>query len=265
MILFVFRNTQPAPRLSTKITYNHQNPFKVMNKPFNLLIILSLIAIFFACNRETEVIPSSQNVSPFFVRDVKQNVVHTIEPSLLQVIHKDLIKKGRQGDADNLLLTYDSKSGNLLEPFETVAQNASKSGRTTGAYTVSYDAHVADKGWLNNYQLGEVAGTKGQKRRMEAFRINTNPINYGIRYCAHVQDLGWQPLVSTGETAGTTGKKKRLEAFQIVVDSSLGTNVFYRAYIESNGWSDWVGNGQVVGTTGRSRQIEAYQLTMFVY
>jgi len=75
---------------------------------------------------------------------------------------------------------------------------------------VEYRAHVQDIGWLDWVASGEVAGTTGESRRMEAIQI-VGP----VQYRAHVQDIGWMDWVNSGETAGTTGQSKRLEAIEI--------------------------------------------------
>ena len=77
---------------------------------------------------------------------------------------------------------------------------------------ITYQAHVADYGWLDPVGNNEVAGTTGQSLRMEALRIN---FDGGIRYCAHVADYGWLDWVKNGEIAGTTGQSLRMEAVQI--------------------------------------------------
>ena len=69
---------------------------------------------------------------------------------------------------------------------------------------------MQDIGWLDWVASGQVAGTTGESRRMEAIQI-VGP----VQYRAHVQDIGWMDWVNSGETAGTVGQSKRLEAIEI--------------------------------------------------
>jgi hypothetical protein len=66
---------------------------------------------------------------------------------------------------------------------------------TSSAYaqSVHYTVHVRGFGWnLGFFSDGEIAGTTGQKRRMEAIAIFVEglPPSCKIRYKAHVEDLG---------------------------------------------------------------------------
>lgn len=72
---------------------------------------------------------------------------------------------------------------------------------------------MKDKGWTDWCTNGQVAGTTGENRRVEAieFKSNKRMISQG-----HIQDIGWQSEVTgTDITIGTTGKALRLEAFKL--------------------------------------------------
>ena len=77
---------------------------------------------------------------------------------------------------------------------------------------LTYQAHVQDRGWLRPVGSGDVAGTTGHNRRLEAIIIN---LPEGVEYRAHVQDIGWQRWRSSGEVAGTVGENRRMEAIRI--------------------------------------------------
>ena len=80
---------------------------------------------------------------------------------------------------------------------------------------------------------GNVAGTTGQNKRMEATQIQiggprvltiyddggclcfNSTANMYIYYQAHIEDMGWMGWVSEGNIAGTTGAHLRIEALQI--------------------------------------------------
>jgi hypothetical protein len=96
-----------------------------------------------------------------------------------------------------------------------------------------YRAHVQDIGWMSYVASGNVAGTTGQNKSMEATQIQIGgtrvltfdddggclclptTANLYIYYQAHVEDIGWQGWVSEDQVAGTTGQHRRIEALQI--------------------------------------------------
>ncbi|GAA3321526.1 hypothetical protein GCM10020331_037740 [Ectobacillus funiculus] len=58
--------------------------------------------------------------------------------------------------------------------------------------SIQYRTHVQDIGWTNPVSEGEVSGTTGLARRMEAIAIDSSlPIEYQV----HVQNKGWLPWV----------------------------------------------------------------------
>lgn len=86
--------------------------------------------------------------------------------------------------------------------------------------SISYTTHIQDIGWQNQVKDGEMAGTEGQAKRLEAIQIKLeNTQDYSIEYRVHVQDIGWQDWVKDGKTSGTEGQSKRLEAIQIRIIS----------------------------------------------
>ena len=120
---------------------------------------------------------------------------------------------------------------------------------------VWYSAHVQDAGWLDPVYDGEVAGTTGQARRLEALSF-TDP---SIVARGHVQDLGWMPESDT--QVGTTGRSLRLEAVRLS-SRFEGWRVVCQAHVQNLGWLTPVGDGEVCGTTGLSLRLEAVSIWM---
>ncbi|MCE5288072.1 MAG: metallophosphoesterase [Nocardiaceae bacterium] len=116
-------------------------------------------------------------------------------------------------------------------------------------------AHVQDTGWLDPVPDGEVAGTTGQARQLEALQF-TDP---SIIAQGHVQDIGWMPESST--RVGTTGKSLRLEAVRLSARTE-GWKVTCQAHVQNIGWMPTVGDGQTCGTTGRALRLEAVRIWM---
>ena len=126
---------------------------------------------------------------------------------------------------------------------------------------IDYQVHVKDLGWMNKVSSGQIAGTTGQSKRIEAIKINLNNVEGNFKYKVHTQDYGWLPEVIEGNIAGTTGQSKRIEAIIIKLENSDFT-IKYRAHVKDIGWMNWVTSGQVAGTTGQSRRIEAIQIVI---
>ena len=134
------------------------------------------------------------------------------------------------------------------------------------AMDVIYETHVQDYGWLPEVSNGELGGTTGKSKRMEALKIWLDNKEYegDIVYQAHVQDYGWLSEVVNGELGGTTGKSKRVEAVKIHLSGELAEHydVYYRAHVQDYGWLSWVKNGELGGTTGQSKRVEAFEIKL---
>ena len=114
------------------------------------------------------------------------------------------------------------------------------------APNMTYQVHVQDKGWLPPVGNGEVTGSIGKGRRMEAIVIH---LDDDIEYNAHVQNIGWQGWTRSGVVAGTVGEALRMEAIRIRLRGRLA-------------WQDWVRNGGVAGTEGQGLRMEAIQIDL---
>ena len=126
---------------------------------------------------------------------------------------------------------------------------------------INYQVHVENYGWMQPVADGEVAGTVGHGKRIEAIVID---FPEGIEYNAHVQNIGWQGWCYSGEVAGTVGESLRLEAIRIKLKGHYASeyDVYYRAHVQNIGWMEWVRNGQVAGTEGQNLRMEALQIEL---
>ncbi len=151
-------------------------------------------------------------------------------------------------------------------PFVTFNMGADTGCSTsTAAPLVSYNAHVQNVGWQAEAADGGLAGTTGQKLRLEALQIRAkNPaMGTGCRvyYQTHVQNNGWMPEVSDGATSGTTGQGLRLEALKVrLVNCDKRYRVYYQAHVQDMGWMAEVSDGAVAGTTGKGLRLEAVKI-----
>ena len=107
---------------------------------------------------------------------------------------------------------------------------------------IKYQAHVSGIGWQNYVDTGEVAGTTGQGRALEALKINVENlggISGSIEYQAHISGIGWL----TGELA-------------------TKYDIYYHVYVENVGWLDWATNDQISGTVGYGNPLKAIEIKL---
>ena len=127
---------------------------------------------------------------------------------------------------------------------------------------VTYSCHVQDVGWQGWRNDGELAGTEGQSKRLEAikFRLENVPEKIKIKYQTHIKDRGWQSWKYDGEMAGTEGQSKRLEAIRIELEETEEYSVMYRVHVQDIGWQDWKYDGEMAGTEGQLKRLEAIEI-----
>lgn len=146
-------------------------------------------------------------------------------------------------------------------------------------YSVWYQVHVSNIGWMGWTCDGQEAGTTGYGYGIEAIRITILPKgdaapgstdcpyrNHAddpaqVIYSAHVSEIGWQGSVAGPATAGTTGRGLSIEALQTSLDwYGHSGSIQMRAHVQDDGWGSWTTG--TVGTTGRSKRIEAIQMKL---
>ena len=132
---------------------------------------------------------------------------------------------------------------------------------------ISYQTHVQTYGWQSGKYDGEVAGTTGQAKRLEAITISlpSQPYSGGIQYRTHIQTYGWENgWKSNGAMSGTSGQAKRLEAIQIQLTDEMSNyyDVYYRVHAQKFGWLGWAKNGESAGTAGYAYRLEGIQVVL---
>lgn len=130
--------------------------------------------------------------------------------------------------------------------------------------TLRYQSHVQDVGWMDTVMNGNISGTTGQSKRMEAIRIKLQDIAGGIEYCTHIQDIGWVDWSADDSMSGTTAQSKRLEAIKIRLTGEAADNydIYYRVHVQDIGWMGWAKNGESAGTAACSYRMESIQIVM---
>lgn len=139
----------------------------------------------------------------------------------------------------------------------------------------SYRSHVQSYGWLPAVRDGQISGTVGEAKRMEAIKI-TPPAGVELVVDVHLQGIGWKTHkgIKKGKSSGTessvndpimgtVGLSKRLEAIRIkCVKNTTGKQLRYQAHCQKHGWMDAVKEGEIAGTTGQSKRLEAIKIWM---
>lgn len=132
--------------------------------------------------------------------------------------------------------------------------------------SINYSTHVQSYGWMEFVSNGDISGTEGQAKRLEAIKVDLKhaPYNGDIVYSTHVQDYGWLDEVSNGKISGTTGESKRLEAIRIYLTGEMADHydVYYRVHVQDYGWLGWAKNGQSSGTAGLEKRMEAIEIVL---
>lgn len=121
---------------------------------------------------------------------------------------------------------------------------------------VSYQVHARDIGWCNWQSDGKMAGSTGQNRRIEAFRMI--PVGE-TDVTVHIKDIGNKEYknITKDTVLGTVNQNKRIESIKII---GKDTCYLYRVQQKNVGWSDWMSNGEWAGVQGKALQIEAIEI-----
>ncbi|WP_343271296.1 glucosaminidase domain-containing protein [Lentibacillus songyuanensis] len=176
----------------------------------------------------------------------------------------DWAKNGQAAGTEGLSKRMEAIEVVLVEKGEKAPGSTTKPLLTKPS--VVYSTHVQSKGWMDFVADGKKGGTTGQKKRIEAIKVDLKdaPYSGGITYSAHVQDKGWMKSKSNGDIAGTTGQKKRMEAIKINLTGEMAKHydVYYRGHVQDFGWLDWAKNGQAAGTEGLSKRMEAIEVVL---
>lgn len=230
------------------------------------ILLLFLFSILSSCktddlNSELE----SQNLEVKFAIDDSGKILENIPPEILILMIKEFELSGERNKIDLLKNTYELDTGDLTELAITSQTYLEKQNEYLNKKTLSrssdyygYRAHVTGIGWLPWKPYGEVIGTTGQSRQLEAIEFSGLPSVICLPAISHVAGIGWYEQ-GCGSVVGTTGQGRRMEAIRTSNAS------YYRAHVADLGWLPWVGRNEVAGTTGQSRRMEAFQLMNFSY
>ncbi len=145
--------------------------------------------------------------------------------------------------------------------------NPQKPGNKLNSTGLHYRAHVQSYGWLDSVADGQVAGTTGLGKRMEAMKIDVRNLPSGtkLEVTLHIQSIGDKTYTVTADNhdqvLGTVNQSKRIEAISAKIVSGMdGKHLKYRVHEQKVGWSGWKQDGALLGTEGLSLGIQAIQM-----
>lgn len=139
--------------------------------------------------------------------------------------------------------------------------------------TIYYRSHCQTYGWMPAVKDGEWTGTKGEGKRLEAFKI-TPPPGVELEVTVHLQGLG--DMVYSGikrgassglgssdndPIIGTVGEARRLEGFSIKLTKNPGKwKIYYQGHCQTYGDTKVCAEGEFCGTRGQSKRLEALRI-----
>lgn len=128
---------------------------------------------------------------------------------------------------------------------------------------LKYQAHTQDIGWREWVRDGQIAGSVGKAKQLEALRIDTGELPLKLKAKVHIQNIGWITVdnITKDTVIGTTGKRLRIEAIELdEIENKTGKKLYYQAHIATIGWTGKVPAGYATGTVGLKKAIEAIKI-----
>ena len=132
-----------------------------------------------------------------------------------------------------------------------------------------YSGHVQDIGWGPEVRNGVGAGTTGQNKRLEAFKLKLevpDGLEVKVMKRAHVQDFGWlDPVYGDDDICGTVGLGKELQAIQLQLYGKDADQyeIWFQLHVQNKGWMNWMSGGELAGTVGLALQAEDIRIMVF--
>lgn len=205
-------------------------------------------------------------LSSFFtVRGVKRKNFAVINSVKKRGVSSALLETCFIDNANDVNIYQNNKEAICNAICEAIAEGFGLNGNTSNTLNIpnesitsdlQYKAHIQDIGWTSWKNAGEVAGTTGQEKRVEAIILQGNN-GLDLKYRVHIQDIGWSNWVTNGQVAGTTGQSRRIEAIEIQSNKMLEV----QEHVQNIGWMpSSKGNTIRVGTEGKALRLEAFKI-----
>ncbi len=128
---------------------------------------------------------------------------------------------------------------------------------------LKYQAHTQDIGWREWVRDGQIAGSVGKAKQLEALRIDVGNLPLKLKAKVHIQNIGWVTIdnITKDTVIGTTGKRLRIEAIELdEIENKTGKKLYYQAHLANTGWTGKVPANYATGTVGLKKAIEAIKI-----
>lgn len=130
---------------------------------------------------------------------------------------------------------------------------------------VKYQVHMAGVGWGPWVQNGQIAGTIGESRRIEAIRfdlIDKGDLDIYLHGNPQLENEGWTGFVPELEICGTVGESRKLEGIQLqlIGNDADKYSVQFRTHSQNVGTGNWAKDGELAGSEGGGLRAEAIQI-----
>lgn len=156
----------------------------------------------------------------------------------------------------------DNSGGTTGRALNIEALQLQLSDSLSSQYDLWYRVHVQDIGWLDWAKNGEVAGTTGMAKHVEAVQVimqkkgasapgPTDSPSVGlvsINYSSVSGSSSWGQTVQNGATSGTMGQDLPLHAIRVQLPTNVSGGVSYKTHLSNIGWGQHARTGQLRAT-----------------
>lgn len=241
-------------------------------------IIILIVLFTISCTDEKV----AKKNSDFSIKDLNGEVVKSLPSDLLNSIHHDLIKKGRNEDALKLTELYNMETGILVGFHDEVMRNRAAnmaSGKVNAQYAPNdvfayvHQQSVGDIGpftqaeYLGANLPSPYAGIVGEGKRLEGMTLQTSSALLNTRpqvyYSLRNPNLTWTSTATWGQFTGTKGQAKAVIGLKIWT-SNPGYSIWYIAHNQVTGWNQpWHNDGQFAGIEGKRLEAFAFHILQY--
>lgn len=170
----------------------------------------------------------------------------------------------------------DNSGGTTGRALNIEALQLQLSDSLSSQYDLWYRVHVQDIGWLDWAKNGEVAGTTGMAKHVEAVQVimqkkgasapgPTDSPSVGlvsINYSSVSGSSSWGQTVQNGATSGTIGQDLPLHAIRVQLPTNVSGGVSYKTHLSNIGWGAACANGSASGDLSGAQEIEALSISL---
>lgn len=176
------------------------------------------------------------------------------------------VKNGKYSGTRGLSLPIEAVQVYVVKKGAVAPSNDSTDVPYYAGSTLRYRAYCQTYRWRKEVKSGEIAGTVGEGKRMEAMKMRLAGGNVpgDVNYDVFVAGSGWQGGVSNNAVAGTMGQSTALQAIKVSLGGLANSmyDVWYRVHLNHLGWLGWAKNGEVAGAPRMDKKIEAIEVRL---